>query len=169
MKIVIVSDSHGDINSLSLIHERHLRESDLFIHCGDSELPAHHPVLSRYLSVRGNCDFDKQLLKERVEPITFGVRMFVTHGHLYDVKYSLTRLYYKARELEANLVCYGHSHCIGAEMVDGIIFINPGSLVLPRNTKEKTYVLLTMTEQTFDVTFYEVESGKVLFQKSFKR
>lgn len=169
MKLIIVSDSHGDTSSLSLIRTRHLHEGNLFIHCGDSELAADHPLLNEYVTVRGNCDFDKNLLKDRIEPITLGARLFMTHGHLYDVKYSLMRLYYRARELDANIVCYGHSHCIGAEMVDGILFINPGSVVLPRNTKEKTYALLDINEASFELTFYEVQSGKVLAEKSFKR
>ncbi|CUM98359.1 MULTISPECIES: metallophosphoesterase [Turicibacter] len=169
MLLVIVSDSHGDTNALSLIRERHLLDADLLIHCGDSQLPANHPLLNEYLSVLGNCDFDKNLLKERIEPLTLGARLFITHGHLYDVKYSLTRLYYRARELDANIVCYGHSHCIGAEMVDGILFMNPGSVVLPRNTKEKTYALLEISETSFELSYHEVQSGKVLVKESFKR
>lgn len=169
MKIVIVSDNHLDTQALTLIRERHLREADLFIHCGDSQLPFNHPKLEGYLVVRGNCDFDQNLLNDRVENLTSQDRLFVTHGHLYDVKYSLQRLYYKACELEANIVCYGHSHCIGAEMIEDILFINPGSVMLPRNTREKTYAILMLTEQWLEVVFYEVKTGQRLYQDKFER
>lgn len=82
MKIVIVSDNHLDTQALTLIRERHLREADLFIHCGDSQLPFNHPKLEGYLVVRGNCDFDQNLLNDRVENLTSQDRLFVTHGHL---------------------------------------------------------------------------------------
>lgn len=169
MKIVMVSDSHTDTQSLSLIRDRHLQEAQLFIHCGDSQLPAHHPALTGFLTVCGNCDFDRHLLNDQLENLSPQDRLFMTHGHLYDVKYSLQRLYYKARELEANIVCYGHSHCIGAEMIDGILFINPGSVLLPRNTKEKTYAMLTLTEPALEVSFFEVQTGKRLSSHKFER
>ena len=54
-------------------------------------------------------------------------------------------------------------------MVDGILFMNPGSVVLPRNTKEKTYALLEISETSFELSYHEVQSGKVLVKESFKR
>lgn len=46
-------------------------------------------------------------------------------------------LTYRAKELNAQIVCFGHSHILGAEMMDHILFINPGSLLKPRGHKEK--------------------------------
>lgn len=169
MKLIIASDSHTDTKSLALIRDRHLHEAHLFIHCGDSQLPANHPALTYYLSVSGNCDFDSDYLNERIIPLTDDDRLLVTHGHLYDVKYSLQRLYYKARELEATIVCYGHSHCIGAQLIDDILFINPGSVLFPRNTKEQTYALLTLTDKALEVTFLDVTHGQCLSTHKFER
>ena len=51
MKIVVVSDNHGRSEPLEQILELH-RDADVFIHCGDSELPPQ--FLQGYVCVRGN-------------------------------------------------------------------------------------------------------------------
>ncbi len=43
----------------------------------------------------------------------------MTHGHLYDVSMSLTRLDLKAREIGASVVLFGHTHRLAAEMSQG--------------------------------------------------
>lgn len=169
MKIVVVSDSHADTKSLKQIRERHLKQADLFIHCGDSQLMSHHPEIQGYLTVRGNCDFDKNYPLDRIEKLNKNDTLLMTHGHQYDVKYSMQRLYYKALEVGATIVCYGHSHCIGAEMDEGILFLNPGSVLLPRNTKEKTYVILTIAPHELQVDYMEVGTGKTLMTKKISR
>lgn len=169
MKIIVVSDSHTDVKSLKLIRERHLKEADLFIHCGDSQLMSDDKEIQGYLTVRGNCDFDKHYPLDRVEKLNDQDTLFMTHGHYYDVKYSMQRLYYKALEVGASIVCYGHSHCIGAEMTEGILFLNPGSVVLPRNTKEKTYAIITIASDELDVAYLEVSTGDALIRKKFTR
>jgi len=57
MAILIVSDSHGLVDELLMIVERHQHEVNTFIHCGDSELSINHPALTAYHVVKGNCDF----------------------------------------------------------------------------------------------------------------
>jgi putative phosphoesterase len=68
-------------------------------------------------------------------------------------------LHYKAREVGANVVCFGHSHIAGAELMDGVLFINPGSMLLPRMRKERTYAILVMDGTEATVQFYDI-SGK---------
>ena len=46
------------------------------------------------------------------------------------MKQSLMGLYYNAKEMGADIVLFGHSHLYGAEMKDGILFLNPGSTML---------------------------------------
>ncbi|MBB6282795.1 metallophosphoesterase family protein [Geobacillus subterraneus] len=155
MKAVIVSDSHGLTAELAQIVSRHRHEADLFIHCGDSELPAEADEIAPFAVVRGNCDWTAAFPDERTEEAG-GVRFFVTHGHLYGVKTSLLRLYYRAKETGANVVCFGHSHLAGAERIDEVLFINPGSIALPRGRKEKTYAVLTVGKGQALVQFYDV-------------
>ncbi|MDM5228949.1 metallophosphoesterase [Cytobacillus sp. NJ13] len=159
MKVLIVSDSHGLTSELSQIREMH-PDMDLMIHCGDSELQADHESLRGYAAVRGNCDFEAAFPEDRIEEAG-GIRIFVTHGHRYSVKSTLMNLSYRAREMEADIVCFGHSHGLGAEMSDGILFINPGSIQLPRGRNEKTYVILEARGKDVTLDVYDLSNGKI--------
>ena len=160
MKVLIVSDSHGLTTELLKLKEKHEHEVDLMIHCGDSELSAIESCLDGYSVVRGNCDFEGNFPEEIVNEID-DLRLFITHGHLYSVKSTLLNLSYRAREKKANIVCFGHSHSLGAEMIDEILFINPGSIRLPRGRFEKTYVILAIEKSEWLVKVYDLQRGEI--------
>ncbi|RFU71536.1 metallophosphoesterase [Peribacillus saganii] len=160
MKVLIMSDSHGLTHEISNIKERHSGEVEAMIHCGDSELPFGSPEMSRFLAVRGNCDFDKDYPEQLSEDLE-GFRFYITHGHLYNVKISLINLSYKAEEVDAQIVCFGHSHIAGSEMINGTLFINPGSIRLPKMRAEKTYVILENSGNEVNVNFYDLEGNSV--------
>ncbi len=159
-KILIVSDSHGLEEEVAQLAERHGNDADLMIHCGDSELPAGHPSMSDFAGVRGNCDYD-DAYPDRFAKTLGGLTIFVTHGHLYGVKSSLMKLKYKGEEEGADIICFGHSHELGAEMIDGRLFLNPGSLRLPRGRHERTYLLLETAGREISVDIYDLEAGKL--------
>lgn len=159
MRILIVSDSHGLTDELTEIKE-HSLGIDKLIHCGDSELESNHPSLEGYAVVRGNCDIDNTFPEELVEEIGEH-RMFITHGHRYAVKTTLLNLNYRAREVGARIVCFGHSHYLGAEMIEGILFINPGSIRQPRGRKEKTYVILDVANDTINLSVYDLKHEEI--------
>ena len=58
-------------------------------------------------------------------------RVFVTHGHRYDVKMTLLNLSYKAKETGADFVFFGHTHTAGVEQQDGVIYCKPGQYLAP--------------------------------------
>ena len=155
MKVLILSDSHGLTSELLEIKKRHEDEVDALVHCGDSELPYNSPELDRFLYVRGNCDYAKEFPTERVEDIK-EIRFLITHGHRYNVKMTLMNLYYRAQETGAQIVCFGHSHIAGAESISGTLFINPGSIFMPRLRVEKTYSIVEIEQQKAIVRFYDV-------------
>lgn len=157
MNILIISDSHGNEEILKLISERHKDDVDLLLHCGDSELSPSHPSLAPYLVVKGNCDFGGGFENERVVKIE-DKTLFFTHGHLHGIKESLMKINYRAQELEADVICFGHSHNPGSEMYDGRLFINPGSILLPRMRKERSYAILSYRNNSAAVHFYD-ENG----------
>ncbi|MEK5098572.1 MULTISPECIES: YfcE family phosphodiesterase [Bacillus] len=160
MKVLIVSDSHGLENELETIAKRHEKDADLNIHCGDSELDPSHPALASYLTVKGNCDFYGEFKDEIVVPI--GERkLFFTHGHLYGIKQSLLNVYYRAEELGADIICFGHSHIAGSELMDGKLLINPGSIRLPRVRREKTYAILSIDNNNAEVRFYDTSGQEI--------
>lgn len=167
MKVLIISDSHGNKELVTKVKERHSDEVNAIIHCGDSELPKNSSEMNDFLAVRGNCDYDTLYPEVLVEDIET-TRLLITHGHLHQVKTTLMPLKYKAEEVNANIVCFGHSHIAGAEMVDHVLFINPGSILLPRMTTKKTYVILEVTKTEYIVHYYN-DLGDIVQSYTFNK
>ena len=130
MRVLVVSDVHGDMRGLcEAIESQPTARVVLFLGDGirqAEDAADRYPDRDFYL-VPGNCDFGSDAIPIRQE--TFGgKRFYFTHGHLHDVKYTLYRLEMAAREAEADIVLYGHTHAQHEEYVDGLYFFNPGSL-----------------------------------------
>ncbi|MCL6574311.1 MAG: metallophosphoesterase [Bacillus sp. (in: Bacteria)] len=159
-KVLIVSDSHGLTKELEVLRKRHLDEVDLLIHCGDSQLMPDEQAISGYLTVRGNCDFGEGYPMEVISEVS-DRKFFITHGHRYSVKTSLRVLNNKAQEVNADIVCYGHSHLLAADMIKGRLFINPGSIRLPRERLEKTYVILDLLPDKIKMAVFESNGREI--------
>lgn len=158
-KVLIVSDSHGLTSELETLKERH--QVSEYIHCGDSELTADAAPLNDYQVVKGNCDwqgdFQDELIVEKA-----GLRFFITHGHLFDVKTTLLKLQYRALEVNADIVCFGHSHIAYAEKIGEQLFINPGSILLPKHFNVPSYVIIEWeVPLEVNVTFYSLEGKEI--------
>lgn len=136
MRLLVLSDTHGNADIIEQVKRMH--KVDVQFHCGDSELPYDHAAMQSFERVRGNCDNDSRYLEEVVVDCG-NKRVLMVHGHLHNVKSSLMSLSYRAQELGAHIVLFGHSHLYGAELIDNILFVNPGSLVAPRSGNPKTY------------------------------
>jgi uncharacterized protein len=159
-KLLIISDSHGLTNELIEIKNRHQNTVDAMVHCGDSELPYDAHEISDFIRVKGNCDFDSNYLDEITEEVK-GNKIYATHGHLYNVKMSLMAIQYKAEEVQAKIACFGHSHVAGSFQENNIVFINPGSIFLPRRRSERTYVIAEIEKETITVRFFDVTGSEV--------
>ncbi|MBW8350240.1 metallophosphoesterase [Bacillus sp. IITD106] len=153
MKLLVVSDSHGNKAVLEDLKAKYKDQVDAMIHCGDSELSADDSVLEGFTVVRGNCDMDSAFPNERILELNDSV-IFVAHGHLHRIKSSLLTISYRAKEVGADFVFFGHSHLLGAEMIDGALYLNPGSILLPRGGNEKTYAIVTKDHSKIVVQFF---------------
>lgn len=148
MLIAVVSDTHRMQTYIKKVKEM-IKEADILIHLGDNVDDAEEISSSfkgEVCIVRGNCDFSVKYPKEnilRVEDKT----IFITHGHCYNVKSSLTNIFYKGKEAMADIVLFGHTHAGIVLEEEGIILMNPGSVSLPRNGRRT-------------IGFIEVEKGK---------
>ncbi|MGG1677615.1 metallophosphoesterase family protein [Neobacillus sp. NRS-1170] len=160
-KVLVVSDSHGLTKELEILRERHLNEVDLMIHCGDSQLMPDDQSMSGYLTVMGNCDFGGGYPLDTTTEVA-GRKFFITHGHRYSVKTSLMNLKYIAQEVNADIVCFGHSHVLGAEVIGETFFVNPGSIRLPRERLEKTYVILDLFVDKIKMSVFELNGREIL-------
>ena len=159
-KIMIASDIHGDAETTEILLERY-RESgaeklvllgDILYHGPRNDLPAGYApkkvieLLNAYkndiLSVRGNCDteVDQMVLSFPVLAdyayLSFdGIRIFATHGHNYNTE--------KRPPLaKGDILLHGHTHVPKFESFgEDNIYINPGSVSIPKENSPKSYIL----------------------------
>ena len=126
-KIGVVSDSHSSIQLLTdILFE--LRDCDYIFHLGDHDRDMQLlPSLSAKLyTVKGNCDIMSFAQSELVTELN-GTKVLALHGHTLGVKSGTDRLFYRASELIADIVLFGHTHIQAAHEVGGILFLNPGA------------------------------------------
>ena len=133
MKIVVFSDSHGQIDRYIDVLER--ERPQMFFHLGDrvgdaKRLAKLFPEIPMRC-VCGNCDFGQGAPELQVVQ-TGGVTLFLSHGHTLGVKTGLTGLLRAAAERNAAVALYGHTHRGHCELREGIWVLNPGSLSSPR-------------------------------------
>lgn len=156
MQYVFVSDTHGDCEILHAIFTKYTASAAKIFYNGDSELAANDRVFANVSTVRGNMDFDADFSDEQVYQDAT-VTVYHTHGHLLGVNQSLTKLLLRAKQAGADIATFGHTHQLGAEVVDGILFINPGSISQPRGQFSLiggTYAVVEVTADAFDVQYY---------------
>ncbi|MGI6151877.1 MAG: metallophosphoesterase family protein, partial [Christensenellales bacterium] len=92
-------------------------------------------------AVRGNNDFGSDAPDEATLSLG-GVQIYCTHGHKFGVSFSLNRLYYRAREKDAAIALFGHTHRPLLDNIGGLILLNPGSVAYPRGNYAPTFALL---------------------------
>lgn len=136
MLIAVVSDTHRDNYYLKKVREL-IKTADMLIHLGDNIEDAEslkRDFKGEVYTVTGNCDFVGGYPLEQIIDAN-GIKIFITHGHKYGVKYDLGSLYFRAKELDVKIALYGHTHMAQIEEEDGIILMNPGSTSMPRASK----------------------------------
>ena len=117
MKCIVFSDSHGTLSVMRRAIKMNMdAEVVFFLGDGLSDLEAIATEFPDkfFVAVRGNCDYYATFRSQTV-PITDsitidGFKILLTHGHAYDVKYSLDRLGYLALSEGADIVLFGHTH-----------------------------------------------------------
>ena len=130
MRILVVSDTHGDEAALydAIMQQP---KAEVVIHLGDGERDVEAQKFrfpgKMFLQVRGNCDWGSSLAPIG-EYLINGVRIFYTHGHVYNVKYGLYQIVCAARERKADILLFGHTHNALQEYDEGLYILNPGTL-----------------------------------------
>ena len=147
MKILVLSDSHGAVDNMIRCVE--LTQPRQIFHLGDcvrdaQSLGRHFPQIPMEI-VPGNCDWGNLSESERLLERD-GVRILMLHGHTRGVKSSPLAAQYAAREWDANVLLFGHTHCPLVDYDGTLYTMNPGSIGDPLRP---TYGILT------------IENGKV--------
>ncbi|TDQ39189.1 metallophosphoesterase family protein [Aureibacillus halotolerans] len=164
-KLLVLSDSHGFDVELDLLWDRHSKDIEAIIHCGDSELSPKADELEGMVTVKGNCDIGS--FPEVVTHSWEGLRIYVSHGHLHGVKGSSDQIVQSAKRADADIVMHGHSHIAEAYENEGILVLNPGSVRLPRQRVEATYALLERKDNAVEISFLEFNTGKLVFKENW--
>ena len=131
MRILVFSDSHRD-HKICIETVKRIIGVDMILHAGDlssdaKKISVQFPDIPTYY-VEGNCDFGdgaKEMVIEAGDK-----KIFLTHGHLYNVKYDAgyTSLFEKAKELGCDCAVFGHTHLGVCDVREGITLLNPGSI-----------------------------------------
>ena len=157
MKLLICSDIHGDLDAARKIVDAFSENAcdkllilgDVLYHGPRNDLPKNYspkgviellnPLSEKIISVRGNCDAEVDdmvltfpvLIKHRRMNLD-GLKVFITHGHKYGAKSGYGCLAYRARELDADAVFFGHTHVPFDDFITvadkQIRLFNPGSV-----------------------------------------
>ncbi len=155
MRILVISDSHGlEINNEIIDFE----QCDISVHCGDSQLMADDQEMKRFdLRARGNCDFDRNYQINEVKDYN-GLKLMVTHGHYFDVNFSLASLRNAAIDKGVDIVFYGHTHVVNASYENGVLIVNPGSIRQSRSTYPVSYMIVEVTTDSFNIIIKDAKS-----------
>ena len=160
MNVWIASDIHGSAlycrKLLDLMEKRGADRlvllGDLLYHGPRNDLPEGYDpkavfamlnsVKDRILCVHGNCDaeVDQMVLEFPVLAdycvlVIEGKTFFATHGHVYNTDH-LPPL------KKGDILIHGHTHVLKAENMGDYIWLNPGSVSIPKEGNPPTYAVL---------------------------
>ena len=151
VKIVLVSDSHGDAECLDCLRQTY-SDYDLFVHCGDSEQP--YEDVKDFICVKGNNDF----LYGNNVPYSQTIHVqdhtvYICHGHMDFLSYfHYEPMIAKAKRAGADIVFFGHVHTYFDGEQDGVRLLNPGSIRHNRDGSRPSYMLVEIDGDDIRVT-----------------
>ena len=162
MKILLLSDNHGNYDTVSEILEREHSQVDLVLHCGDSEFAPNDPIWKRVDGVvKGNLDFYNEYPIDLTFETEYG-NIFLTHGHRYQVGLGNELILHEASQSDATMIFHGHMHVSYAQYTNGILLVNPGSISRPRsNHMHKTYAIVSLESERIEVIFYNLDGVEI--------
>ena len=150
MKLLILSNSHKRTDRMQYAFEQ--CKPDAVLHLGDHTSDAYtlqrqNPEATFHM-VRGNCDMqgdeDSELLL-----LIGGVKIYMAHGHHYNVKQGLDKLVAVARREGADLALYGHTHQAMVQKIKGLWMMNPGQMERHDGTLAASFGTVTINSGVF--------------------
>ena len=151
MKLLVMSDSHGNIERMQ--GAAALITPDVVLHLGDHIADAYKlqrqlPGIPFYM-VPGNCDFHSAG-KTELLLVLEGVTIYMTHGHICGVKSGFDALIMRARRKNADLVLFGHTHQAIVQETNGLWLMNPGQMKHHDSIHTASYGIVTIKDGAFD-------------------
>ena len=158
MKIMFISDIHGISDNLGKIREKYKEfKCEKLVILGDiynnyNYYDNNKDKVQEFLNdfkdnlicVRGNCDSLTDLYDIPTQPIkeldlikTNNIDIYITHGHIYNED---------NWDKENTILIQGHTHRPKISKKDNNIYINPGSISLPRGDNLPSYLVFNDKE-----------------------
>lgn len=151
MKIGIVSDSHGSTRAIDRMLSHPAAEGvALWLHAGDITPDAEYLAMvtegkAKVRYVAGNSDWPEPGARYDDVVEAAGHRIFLTHGHMYGVRFTTKMLCDAAGESGCDIAVYGHTHV--AEISTGhITVLNPGSVACPRDAMQGSFLVMDLEQ-----------------------
>lgn len=162
MRILVVSDTHGDYKSLAATLKLLGRSVGAVVHLGDGSgdmrSAAHTGVpMPPSYCIRGNVDSDTSFpLIRRID--AEGKTIIAAHGHRYPLGQGVSCLVRAAKEEGARAFLFGHTHIPYMEDRNGVLVLNPGSLSRPRGQWGPSLAIIEVSSSSdsMEVKFYEL-------------
>ncbi|HIS07328.1 YfcE family phosphodiesterase [Lachnoclostridium sp. An196] len=158
MKLLIASDIHGSAYYCRKLLEAYKKEEadklillgDILYHGPRNDLPEEYapkeviamlnPMKQEILCVRGNCDTEvDQMVLEFPILADYGFlyergrMIFLTHGHVFNENH-LPML------KKGDILLHGHTHVPVCREHEEYIYMNPGSVSIPKEGSEHSYM-----------------------------
>ncbi len=160
MKLMFASDIHGSFYYAEKTVEAYKAENaeklillgDLLYHGPRNDLPRDYnpkaviallnSIKAEIVAVRGNCEaeVDQMVLEfpvmaEYALMFVEGRMWFITHGHNFNISNP-------PMLKKGDLLIHGHTHIQAMEeQPEGYVYINPGSVSIPKNGNKHSYMI----------------------------
>ena len=159
MKVLVISDIHGSGYYAEKIKEINEKEQpdkiillgDIYYHGPRNNLSQEYEPMKvaqilnslkdKLSVVKGNCDaevdqwlVDFPIISEMGCIMIDGISMYITHGHKYNYEN-------KPPMCPHDILIFGHTHVPFAEDCEDGIFINPGSVSIPKEGSKNSYLI----------------------------
>lgn len=175
MKILVMSDTHGNLENAKYVLEKVIPTGvKTVLHCGDyisdaRLLQKFYPEIEVY-GVYGNCDVGFGGAYSEVVTLE-GVAIYMSHGHKYGVKWGeYEEVAIDAIAHEAQVAVCGHSHEAYLQKEQGILIMNPGSLTLPRDSRYPSYGILDLEAgQVKDASIMQILENNTITRHPFSK
>lgn len=160
MTYMIASDIHGSAYYCRMLLDRFAAEGadklillgDLLYHGPRNDLPREYApkeviaqlngIADRLLCVRGNCDCDVDqmvlhfpIMAEYALLFESGHLFYLTHGH----KVEETLPHFSSKK---DILLHGHTHIPACEAREDCLYLNPGSVSIPKENSPHSCMLL---------------------------
>lgn len=159
MKLMFASDLHGsEYYTKKLVEkynefkcEKMVLLGDILYHGPRNDLPfGYNPkgviellnnMSKDIVAVRGNCEaevdqmvLDFNCMSDSLLMWERGRKFFITHGHIYN-KDNLPKLN------DGDILLHGHTHVKTIEKIGEMLYINPGSVSIPKENNPPSFMI----------------------------